>query len=87
MTSGFSERFRLPGGYTAEFQFDTISNQLHVEWSPRLPERRTKQLIRKYRQARDIFLIHVARKIGGGIAVIDLPGVEHGGEAANDPTD
>jgi hypothetical protein len=62
MGAGLSVRFELAGG------------AFSAGWSPRVPTRREfRRMVDRYRNARNLFIAHIAARGGASIAVLEMP--------------
>ena len=72
MTASHSCKYKLVGGFSAEFEFNAAAARIDVCWSPRPPVRLSKGLLKTYRAARDHFTAQLAQKLGAGVIVMEL---------------
>jgi len=55
-------------------RFTHRSGQFEAEWTPRTPTRREmKRIVGRYREHRDAFLVELSGRLGGAVAVVEVP--------------
>ena len=72
MTTQHSCKYKLVGGFSADFEYNFVARRIDVYWSPRPPERFGKGLLRAYRAARNHFTAQIAQSLSGNVIVMEL---------------